>query len=86
VYDVNLSDEARDAAAHVPHDSLKALAELVDLLILDPYVGRLYRGPGSDLRSIAIADGKLLVVWLVLEAQQRVELLRLLWLGEQEDG
>ena len=73
------------APAVLPHDALKALADLVDLLAVDPEVGRPYRGPGSDLRTIAVADGELLVVWLILEAQQRVEVLRLLWLGGSQD-
>jgi hypothetical protein len=51
-------------------------------LVIEPNAGRLYRGPGSDLRTIALADGQLLVVWLVLDSQQRVDVLRLLWLGD----
>lgn len=52
--------------------------------------GHLHQGagrsnPGSDLRTIAVADGELLVVWLVLDAQQRVEVLRLVWLGGSDD-
>ena len=81
MYEVNLSDEARTTAGQLPHDAVKALAELVDLLTLQPIIGRLYRGPGSDLRTISIAGGELLVVWLVIDSQQRVEILRLVWLG-----
>jgi hypothetical protein len=85
VYEVNLSDEARDTAGHLPHDALAALAELLDLLSLQPHAGRLYRGPGSDLRTITTANGQLLAVWLVLEEPPRVEILRLIWLGRPTD-
>lgn len=81
MYEVNLSDEARTTAGQLPHDAIKAFAELVDVLALQPFIGRLYRGPGSDLRTISVAGGELLVVWLVIDSQQRVEILRLLWLG-----
>ena len=81
MYEVNFSDEARDTAGHLPHGAVTALAELVDLLVLQPYTGRLYRGPGSDLRATSTADGGLLAVWLVLEDPPRVEVLRLIWLG-----
>lgn len=86
MYEVTFSEEARAGAAALPHDALKTLADLVDLLAADPGVGRPYRGPGSDLRTIAVADGELLVVWLVLDAQLRVEVLRLVWLGGPGDG
>ena len=81
MYEVNLSGEAADAVGHLPHDALKALAELVDLLTLQPQAGRLYRGAGSNLRTLTIADGELLAVWLVLDDPPRVEILRLIWLG-----
>jgi hypothetical protein len=76
LYEVYLSDEARDVVGHLVGDALKSFAELVDLLTLDPHAGLPYREPDSDLRTITIADGHLLVVWLVLDDQQRVELLR----------
>jgi plasmid stabilization system protein ParE len=82
VYEVTFSDEATAGAAALPQHARKALADLVELLAVDPEVGRPYRGPSSDLRTIATAAGELLVVWLVLETQQRVEVLRLLWLGD----
>lgn len=83
MYEVGLSEEARVAAGELPHDALKALAELIDLLMLQPESGRLYRGPGSDLRTVALVDGQLLVIWLVLRTRQQVEILRLIWLGDE---
>jgi len=85
VYEVTFSEEARAGATVLPRDALKALADLIDLLAVDPEVGRPYRGPSRDLRTIVIADGELLAVWLVLETQQRVEVLLLLWLGGPQD-
>jgi hypothetical protein len=80
VYEVNLSDEARTTAGQLPHHAIKALAELVDVLALQPFIGPLYRGPGSDLRTVSNAGSELLVVWLVIDSQQRLEILRLVWL------
>jgi plasmid stabilization system protein ParE len=82
VYQGNLLDEVRDAVAELPPDALKGLAELLDLLSIQPHAGRLYGAPGSDLRTIAVADGRVLAVWLVLEDQERVEVLRVLRLGD----
>jgi hypothetical protein len=56
MYQVDLSDEARAATGELPHHALEALAELVDVLTLEPESGRLYRGPGSDLRTIALLE------------------------------
>lgn len=86
MYEVNLSGEARDTVSHLPLGPLKELAEFLDLLSLDPYVGNLYRRSGSDLRTAAVAGDELLVVWLVLESQERVEVLRLVWLGYPPEG
>lgn len=52
MYEVELSDEARATAGILPHHAVKALAELLDLLSLEPEAGRLCRNPGSDLRTI----------------------------------
>lgn len=86
MYEVTLSEEARATTTQLPRSVLTALAELVDALAINAELGRPYRGSSSDLRTIAIAGGQLLVVWLVLENQHRVELLRLLWLGDADRG
>lgn len=85
MYDVTFSAEAHASAEALPPGARKALADLVDLLVVNRQIGRPYRGPGSDLRTIAIADGELLVVWLVLETQHRVEVLPPAWLGRTPD-
>lgn len=85
MYRVTLVDEARAVVAVLPDDALKALTDLLSLLSIEPYTGRLYAGPGTDLRTLATADGRLLAIWLVLDDQQRVEILRLLWLGNSTD-
>lgn len=72
-----LSDESGDAVRRLPVDALKALAEFLDLLALDPWTGLPYREPDSDLRTAVIGDGAVLVVRLPLERQERVEVLRI---------
>jgi len=48
---------------------------------IEPYTGDLYRPPDSDLRTAVIADGRLLVIWLVLDDQDQVEVVRIIWSG-----
>jgi hypothetical protein len=73
---IHLSDESRDTVRQLPADALKAFAELLDLLALDPWAGAPYREPDSDLRTAVVGDGAVLVVWLPLELPRRVEVLR----------
>lgn len=80
VYQVNLFDEVRSTVAAIQSDARKVFEEFVELLEIEPRTGELYRPPDSDLRTAVIADGRLLVVWLVLEDQDRVEVVRVLWL------
>jgi hypothetical protein len=54
---------------------------LLGLLEIEPYTGDLYRPPDSDLRTAVIADGRLLVIWLVLDDQDQVEVVRIIWSG-----
>lgn len=81
MFQVNLLDEAWAAALALPVGPRKILAEFLDLLELEPHTGQLYRPPDSDLRTAAMADGQLLVIWLVLEDQDRVEVVRVMWSG-----
>lgn len=74
-------DEARAVAAALPLETKKILAELLGLLEIEPYTGDLYRPPDSDLRTAVIADGRLLVIWLVLDDQDQVEVVRIIWSG-----
>jgi len=81
MFDVHLLDEARAVAAALPLETKKILAELLGLLEIEPYTGDLYRPPDSDLRTAVIADGRLLVIWLVLEDRDQVEFVRIIWSG-----
>lgn len=54
---------------------------MLGLLEIEPYTGDLYRPPDSDLRTAVIADGRLLVIWLVLDDQDQVEVVRIIWSG-----
>lgn len=69
-----------------PSAPRKLLAEFLDLLELEPRTGQLHRPPDSDLRTAAMADGRLLVIWLVLEDQDRVEVVRVTWSGGEDGG
>ena len=54
---------------------------MLGLLEIEPYTGDLYRPPDSDLGTAVIADGGLLVIWLVLDNQDQVEVVRIIWSG-----
>jgi hypothetical protein len=81
VFQVNLFDEARAVATALPYDLRKVFDEFLDLLELEPHTGELYRPPDSDLRTAVLAEGRVLVIWLVLDDQARVEVLRVVWSG-----
>ena len=82
MYQVNLFDEVRATVAAVPADARKAFTEFAELLELEPHTGELYRRPDSDLRTAVIAEGRLLMIWLVLEDQDRVEVVRVMSLRD----
>jgi hypothetical protein len=79
-HQVNLFDEVRAVVATLPVDARKVFYELVELLEIQPHAGEPYRPPDSDLRTAVLADGRLLVVWLILDSQDRVEVLRVMHL------
>jgi hypothetical protein len=79
VFEVNLLDEAWATAAALPSGLRKVFDEFLDLLELEPHTGELYLPPDSDLRTAVIAAGRILVVWLVLDGQDRVEVVRVMW-------
>ena len=86
VYEVNLFDEVRDTLRSLPPDVVKAVEEFTDQLGTQPWTGEPYRLPDSDLRTAVVADGRLLIIWLVLDDQNRVEVVRAMWLGDSRDG
>jgi hypothetical protein len=84
VYKVESADEAGHEVALLPEAVLPAYASSIDLLMLHPWGGESLRrtDPESPMRTHVFgADGAGLAIYLVLEDQQRVVVLRVLWSG-----
>jgi hypothetical protein len=82
VYKVESADEAGHQVAALPETALPAYASLIDLIALHPWSGEPLRGtdPDSPMRSHVFGiDGTGLAIYLILEDQQRVVVLRVVW-------
>jgi len=81
VYKVESDDEAAYQIAALPEAALPAYASLIDLVALHPWSGEPLRGtdPASSMRSHTFSEGAGLAIYLILEDQQRVVVLRVLW-------
>jgi hypothetical protein len=81
VYKVESDDEAAYQIAALPEAALPAYASLIDLVALHPWSGEPLRGtdPAWPMRSHTFSEGAGLAIYLILEDQQRVVVLRVLW-------
>jgi hypothetical protein len=81
VYKVESDDEAAYQIAALPEAALPAYASLIDLVALHPWSGEPLRGTdtSSPMRSRTFSEGAGLAIYLILEDQQRVVVLRVLW-------
>jgi hypothetical protein len=74
---------AREVAA-LPVEALPAYAELMSLLEVAPWSGDPYnlQRPDANMRTHTFAsEGRGLVIYLILEPDRRVVILRVLWIG-----
>jgi hypothetical protein len=84
VYKVESDDQAGHQVAALPEDALVAYASLIDLVALHPWSGEPLRGTDSTspMRTHTFGhNGTGLAIYLILEDQQRVVVLRVLWAG-----
>jgi hypothetical protein len=84
LYTVETTDEVSDQVAMLSRDALHAFAELVDLLELHPWSGDAYSDQNPDGNMRAHVFGPLregLAIYMILEREQRVIMLRVLWLA-----
>ena len=77
-----LDEETEAQIEALPYEALAPLAELLDVLSLTPWNGDPlnYANPNAPLRSWAFGRAGLLT-YLILEGQQRVDLIRVVWVG-----
>lgn len=84
MYTVEVIEEAADQIAALPGAALPGLAELIDLLELDPWSGTPYHRslPHGGMRSHTFgpADAGMLVT-VIDERGRRVFIVRVTWIG-----
>jgi hypothetical protein len=84
VYQVESDDNAGYQVAKLPEDALAAYASLIDLIALHPWSGEPLRSTDSKspMRVHTFGHNDVgLAIYLILEDQQRVVVLRVLWAG-----
>lgn len=83
-YSIDIDPAAQDAIAALPVDALLALAEVFAVLEVAPWnVGRSVnpeRNPDSGVRNLPFGTAGM-VTYLVVEHQQRVDVLLVTWAG-----
>ena len=82
MYRIVLDEETEAQIEALPYEALAPLAELLDVLSLTPWNGDPLNdaSPDAPLRSWAFGRAGLLT-YLILEDQQRVDLIRVVWVG-----
>ena len=83
-YKIEVYPEARDQIRALPAGLPKEFAEVMAMLELTPWNSAPINSdnPEGSVRQLTFGDtGAALVVFLVLEHQRRVDILRVLWLG-----
>ncbi len=81
-YDIEVYADVQEQIRALPKQALHALAEALSVLELVPGKGDPYHKakPDGSMRNLAFGPhGEGLVTYLILEDQNRVDLLRVLW-------
>lgn len=84
MYSVEWEQHALAQAAAIPAEAFPFYAELVTLLEVAPWSGDPYdrQRPDANMRTLAFGrHGEGLVIYLILDDQRRVVVLRALWAG-----
>jgi hypothetical protein len=84
MYSVETEAAAVNEIAELPAEALPAYAELISLLEVAPWSGNPYnlQRPDTNMRTHTFGDGSHgLAIYLVLEEDRRVVVLRVLWIG-----
>jgi hypothetical protein len=84
MYSVESEQHAVEQVAALPADALAPYAELMTVLETAPWSGEAYdrQRPDANMRTFAFGrHDQGLVVYLILDDQRRVVVLRVLWAG-----
>lgn len=82
-YKIEIDPEARDQIRVLPPGLLKELAEVMSMLELTPWRSMPINeaNPDGNVRQIAFGyHGAVLLTFLILEQQRRVDILTVMWL------
>lgn len=85
MYELSLASEVTAAIGELPAPALVSLAELFALLEIAPWGGDPHNDdkPDGAMRHRVFGPGGLGdLVYVILESTRRVELVRLVWLGD----
>ncbi len=82
MYTVELDEDAQGQVDSLPSDALAGYTELRKSLETSPWSGQTYDGrrPDAPLRVRTFAEWGM-VAYLILEDQQRVDVLQVIWAG-----
>ncbi|MFI7675460.1 type II toxin-antitoxin system RelE/ParE family toxin [Actinophytocola sp. NPDC049390] len=83
-YKIDIDPSARDQIRVLPAVLLKAFTEVVTMLELTPWNGPPYvrTKPTGNIRQLTFGDvGSAIVVYMILEEQRRVDVLKVIWVG-----
>jgi hypothetical protein len=84
VYSVDIDSEVGEQVSALPAAALPSFAELLVLLEVVPWSGNAYnrKHPDANMRSQTFGtDHEGLVIYLVIEDQRRVSVVRVIWGG-----
>ena len=84
MYSVETEQDALKQVAALPADALASYAEIMALLEVAPWSGDAYNRerPDANMRAHGFGEqGEGLVIYLILEDQRRVIVLRAIWVG-----
>lgn len=82
-YRIVTDPQVRSQIRALPAEVLPLLADAMGVLELTPWNGRPYNQADPDgwMRQIDFADGRGFITYLVLDDQDRVDVLNVTWLG-----
>jgi hypothetical protein len=84
VYIVDTDDDVDEQIAALPAKVLPLFAELMTMLELSPWAGASYdrEQPNANMRTYHFGPaGEGFIVYLILELERRVSVLRVVWVG-----
>lgn len=84
MYSVEWEQHALDQITALPAEAFSFYAELVTLLQIEPWSGDAYdrQRPDANMRTQAFGEHREgLVIYMILDDQQRVIVLRVIWAG-----